>query len=610
MRWMSVRSLVVLAMAAFALVALSTTGTGCGSANRPAPAIATAVATPTPAPTPQPTSTAMPEPTPTATPEPTPTAMPEPTPTATPEPTPTATPEPTPTATPEPTPTATPEPTPTATPEPTPTATPEPTPTATPEPHEVTFPGGLHDQLGSGFLEQVRRDVRWVVALMARRFAVKIDPDRLEIRIPTTPDALRQQHGLVGREPGRPLGSFARPATGGDTKHLILLPWTNWGGRDQYGDWITRDARPKLAHEYYHVMQFELSAGRWVEAPPWLVEGAATRLSFQLEGKPYKADEVQHLTTQLDLSNLSVPSYRVHSVGVAAASMLADLASLEALVEYWANLAPENGKAVHQSIVFEQTFGLSVEEFNQHFHDVRRPLFALVSGKVRASDGPVPPVWIWASPSRYIDTSGIEGNQWAAETQDDGSFSMTLPRYDSDRSTPLDWRFFLARRIASREDTRFFLSGCEAVVASDRSPQRTADSAPYILMSPDETVGDLDFHVSTNFCKYWVSARLTDASGEPLEIPSPNFCLSTDGPCMSLFGRKPGEDYSTEVSLADSYVLVSPGHCATRTSRGQVSYVADGYLTPNYEEAYRFAPSLEKRTISFRITQQPPCEAE
>ena len=422
MRWMSVRSLVVLAMAAFALVALSTTGTGCGSANRPAPAIATAVATPTPAPTPQPTSTAMPEPsptatpkpTPTATPEPTPTATPEPTPTATPEPTPTATPEPTPTATPEPTPTATPEPTPTATPEPTPTATPEPTPTATPEPHEVTFPGGLHDQLGSGFLEQVRRDVRWVVALMARRFAVKIDPDRLEIRIPTTPDALRQQHGLVGREPGRPLGSFARPATGGDTKHLILLPWTNWGGRDQYGDWITRDARPKLAHEYYHVMQFELSAGRWVEAPPWLVEGAATRLSFQLEGKPYKADEVQHLTTQLDLSNLFVPSYGVHSVGVAAASMLADLASPEALVEYWANLAPENGKAVHQSIVFEQTFGLSVEEFNQHFHDVRRPLFALVSGKVRASDGPVPPVWIWASP---VDTStrpasrGISGQQ-------------------------------------------------------------------------------------------------------------------------------------------------------------------------------------------------------
>ena len=79
---------------------------------------------------------------------------------------------------------------------------------------------------------------------------------------------------------------------------------------------------------------------------------------------------------------------------------------------------------------------------------------------------------------------------------------------------------------------------------------------------------------------------------------------------MSLFGRKPGEDYSTEVSLADSYVLVSPGHSATRTSRGQVLYVADGYLTPNYEEAYRFAPSLEKRTISFRITQQPPCEAE
>ena len=565
---------------------------------------------PTPTATPEPTPTATPEPTPTATPEPTPTATPEPIPTATPEPTPTATPKPTPTATPEPTPTATPEPTPTATPEPTPTATPEPTPTATPEPHEVTFPGGLHDQLGSGFLEQVRRDVRWVVALMARRFAVKIDPDRLEIRIPTTPDALRQQHDLVGREPGRPLGSFARPATGGDTKHLILLSWTNWGGLNQYGDWITRDARPKLAHEYYHVMQFELSAGRWVEAPPWLVEGTATRFNFQLEGKPYKTGEVQHLTTQLDLSDLSVPSYRVHSVGVAAASMLADLADPDALVEYWANLAPENGEAVHQSIVFEQTFGLSVEEFNQHFHDLRRPLFTVVSGKVRASDGPVPPVWIKASPSRYIDTYGIEGNQWAAETQDDGSFSMTLPRYDSDRSTPLDWRFVMKRRIASREDTRFFLSGCEAVVASDRSPQRTADSDRYILMSPDETVGDLDFYVSTNFCKYWVSTRLTDASGEPLEIPSPNFCLSTKGPCMSLFGRRPGEDYSTEVSLADSYILVSPGNCATRMSRGEVWYVADGYLTPNYEEAYRFTPSLEKRTVSLRITQQPLCEAE
>ncbi len=536
--------------------------------------------------------------------------MPDQTPTAMPDQTPTAMPDQTPTAMPDQTPTAMPDQTPTATPEPTPTATPESTPTATPEPPEVTFPGGLHDELGSGFLEQVRRDVRWVVAVMARRFEFEIDPERLEIRIPTTPDALRQQYDIFGRLPGQPLAGFARPATGGETKHLIVLPGTKWGGRNQYGDWITRDARPSLAHEYYHVMQFELSAGRSVEAPDWLVEGTATRFDYQVDGKPYETDEVQHLTTQLDLSNLSVPSYRVHSVGVAAVSMLADLAGPEALVEYWANLAPENGKAVHHSIVFEQTFGLSVEEFTQHFHEVRRPLFTLVSGKVRASDGPAPPIWIWASPSRFIDTYGIEGRQWTAETQDDGSFSMTLPRYDSDRSTPLDWRFFLARRIASREDTRFFLSGCEAVVAADRSPQRNADSAPYILMSPDETVGDLDFYVSTNFCKYWVSARLTDAAGEPLEIFSPNFCMSTAGPCMSIFGRQPGDDYSTEVFLADSYVLVSPANCATRTSRGQVWYVADGYFTPNYEEAYRFTPSLEKSTISLRITQQPPCEAE
>ncbi|MYK69246.1 MAG: hypothetical protein F4020_06820, partial [Gammaproteobacteria bacterium] len=261
----------------------------------------------------------------------------------------------------------------------------------------ITFPGGLDDlgypDLPEDFAATVRSDALWAAEMMSSRFGLEIDPGRLEIRIPTTRDALWHEHD--GR---RPLGGGGFAASSPE-KQLIVLPWTQW----------RFNARRSLAHEYHHILQFELSGGQWVHAPAWLVEGTATWFGNELGGserggQPLAGGELQYLTTDVDLrSAASAPYHEVHHVGLVAAAMLADRAGPESLVEFWANLAGVSGRA-DVPAVFRETFGLSLDEFYEYFYETRRPLFAFVSGRIRTSDGPVPPIWISAYDTGRVDT--------------------------------------------------------------------------------------------------------------------------------------------------------------------------------------------------------------
>ena len=234
------------------------------------------VAVPTTGPTETPTPRAMPvEAHPTRTPTATPTATPRPTPTFTPSATPTQTPSPTPTPTathtPSPTPSATPTASPTPTPSPTPTATatrtPTPTPTATPS--LASAPPGwvftddvpeIYHSLYRDEMERIRRFFSETWEVEAEDFTVLIGgPEGLE----------EVFFDVTGERPPREFTPGGLAFTGRDGIEFIVVHHYH----DSWAD--------TLAHEYVHVLQYQLGGTKRVLASPeWQVEGFAVYGNF------------------------------------------------------------------------------------------------------------------------------------------------------------------------------------------------------------------------------------------------------------------------------------------------------------------------------------------
>ena len=120
--------------------------------------------------------------------------------------------------------------------------------------HRVAFAGGLQHQLPDDFRETVEADVAWVVELFASRFAWEMETRRLTVRFATTPEALAR---LQSRQRATTNAWARSPVTRAGVNEIVMSAGF-WTSGYSSGAGISY-ARSILAHEYFHIAQFEIA---------------------------------------------------------------------------------------------------------------------------------------------------------------------------------------------------------------------------------------------------------------------------------------------------------------------------------------------------------------
>lgn len=139
-----------------------------------------------------------------------------------------------------------------------------------------------------------------------------------------------------------------------------------------------------LMHEYFHVLQRQLSDTAW--SPLWLLEGTAERMSLLPDWSTRDIPRDRWIsgswgdvvgTLPREPVAVEVPLAReVYTLGAMGADMIASEAGDTAIVEYWRQLAPAptgshsrwESRPPWQD-VFQKVFGLSVGQFYKRLHD-------------------------------------------------------------------------------------------------------------------------------------------------------------------------------------------------------------------------------------------------
>ncbi len=163
-----------------------------------------------------------------------------------------------------------------------------------------------------------------------------------------------------------------------------------------------------FAHEYFHIVQQDLSANDYRGTPAWLYEGSADYIEhhqIQVLGVPqhYRTVVPQSLRERNRVSwsavarpltdyadqSLEYSKRRtlIYAVGFLAIERLVDEAGHESLVDYFGSLTSTG--SWEES--FLQAFGVSVDtfyaDFEEHRLEVAPPLDWQIQGVVRSSDG-------------------------------------------------------------------------------------------------------------------------------------------------------------------------------------------------------------------------------
>ena len=204
----------------------------------------------------------------------------------------------------------------------------------------------------------------------------------------------------------------------------------------------------EFAHEYFHIVQQDLSGHDYRGTPKWLYEGSAVYLDhhqIQVLGVPehYRAPvppnpRARHYTSWsavarplTDYADESLePSKRrtlAYDVGFLAVDRLVDEGGHESLVDYFRSLA--STRSWEES--FLQAFGVSVDAFyaafEEHRLEVAPPYDQQVQGVVRTSDGQ-PVTGVELIVISHVD-GDIEVTAWGS-TDAEGTFDFPGPGMD------------------------------------------------------------------------------------------------------------------------------------------------------------------------------------
>lgn len=241
--------------------------------------------------------------------------------------------------------------------------------------------------------EEVRGDIRAVLDFLAEEFAVESDFSETTILLFRSIDAA-VGYAESGAEP-RLLYSPER------LRSVLETGWQAeaqpWGFFMWACGWESRpppachgNKAPTLAHEWFHVLQDQLSTRHPHLSPTWMSEGTATWLNWRLpaefasasyeDQRQWAIDRVARTTEPLRAGENGF--YRwVYDLGSVVAERLVEKHGIDSLLEFdrwlYPQLIGEERRYVREPTwreAFEGVFGLTVEAFYDEFASWRETL--------------------------------------------------------------------------------------------------------------------------------------------------------------------------------------------------------------------------------------------
>ena len=418
---------------------------------------------------------------------------------------------------------------------------------------QLVFPGGASEDVR----QAAENFIVPFLAFFRETFGFEADASSYDIWMPTSGDALRQAASDVGVSAERAAGlpEFWDSAIGwvdsfrSDKRTVVLRQpsreWESWG---------------LLAHEYFHVLQHQLSdGGRW--PPGWLIEGSAEWAEDEylvlVDGGSTWAG--LHEWNRRDARG--APPIREieqgkngwwpYLLGWLAVSRLNERAGADAWIEFWRRVAPTTSgphgrwtSSLDWEHVFEDIFGISTADFYVDFDtaigesDDSGGQTEYIRGLiVQSSSAPTDQLTVRAI--KVEDDVNIEWPAPAA-TESDGSFAIAMASSGT-------YRLSVDISTGCR---RYYTDGGVTAQYSDAE----------LVEVSTQGVSGITIQLPPNICGWQIRGRVVDSDGEPLAGTAIAACR-TDGDCVwgertesdgafAVPAAKPG-DYRLHLDLVD-----------------------------------------------------------
>ena len=446
----------------------------------------------------------------------------------------------------------------------------------------LIFPGGASDQLQA----RVREDLEAVLAFHGQQYGIQADPD-FAVYIPKDVEALFQAYRDDGDEISdawaahiRALWNSVRGWAGGE----IVLAQTWWPENLSAADIAL--ARYTLTHEYFHILQGQLSDN---QASLWLVEGTATWAEDDhqvIDGSNTQEDARERMVSAITEDTPSLRSTETgnatwqYTLGWLATDRLTAVAGDESYIEFWRRLASTEIGSHHRwtsrpdwRTAFQETFGAPASSFYTEF-DVWQQEQAAANGATASSLPEGDARWIRG---RVIDASGapvngvfvnairVEGGTsvgWRqrAETRADGAFAVRAPQDG-------DYRFSVD--IAD-SCTRYYSDG-ELIDDWEKAQAVAVDGSD---------VRGVNIQLPPNICGWQIRGQAVSTSGELLAGVSVNACPLGGGGCTwSDWTTLNGSFATSAPAVGEYYLLLDLGCLIFHRSKGG-AVLNRGHATP------------------------------
>ncbi len=317
---------------------------------------------------------------------------------------------------------------------------------------KIVFVGDTSESLQ----DEITGDIRRILDFLTETFAVESDFSETTILLFSSIDAA-VEHAESGQEPrftGSPSwlrGMLEAGLLGQAQPWGFFMPSCGWQSSPPPAcDGGTTET---LAHEWFHVLQDQLSTRHPHLSPTWMSEGTATWTQYQLppdlghttyEGLPsWMIDVVAHRDEPLSAGENGFYDW-VYWIGALVTEQLVEQHGIDSLLEFDRQLYPQSvgkdrrwvkGPGWHET--FESVFRVTVPTFYSQIASWRETLpepdqersidpdDVMLSGTVRHSDGS-PAAGLIANAQEYQEGIAI-GRTRTAVIGETGTFSLFLP---------------------------------------------------------------------------------------------------------------------------------------------------------------------------------------
>lgn len=360
----------------------------------------------------------------------------------------------------------------------------------------------------------VRSDSADVMNYYADEFAVQPDGSLLTVYIAADVDSLIDLLKADGFDTENTLDTWYSAGGWASSSGYVVLKQVHWqpdypsNERGVYGEHTL--GRGVMAHEYYHVIQQQMSS---TDAAQWLVEGGADWAEAGLRRRDADSSMQEQLADQrarvltgdsppLDHTVRRMDDNWHYTIGALASHQLALRNGAQSLLEFWRAHLPEplgplgRWESRHPwQQTFQDVFGLTVDSFYEEFAQWRSGLAPVsIRGRVVGPGGAgLPFVRITARTERLLEEDRHDYFEGRADAN--GEFELAFTGGGA-----VQWGVDLG--------------GCAVYYASSGSAYKWEDAE---LMGPSAAdQRRLSISLTEDICVWRISGTLLGPDGEPL----------------------------------------------------------------------------------------------